>query len=121
MVGARRSSLAEGQFKGEMELLVCVRCCRQRSTHSRAFWQEDLAPTYRTPAGSDEGPGAFPGSRTKSRWVCGSIPAEGPRRGKRSGGGCSEVLGGAKSCSVYIANPFQKEAMEIDSTTTRRA
>jgi hypothetical protein len=28
-------------------------------------------------------PGVLPGSRTKSRWVCGSIPAEGPRRGKR--------------------------------------
>jgi hypothetical protein len=35
-------------------------------------------------------PGALPGSRTRSRWVCGSIPAEGPRRGKRSEGGFSE-------------------------------
>jgi hypothetical protein len=44
MVGARRSSLAEGQFKGEMELLVCVRCCRQRSTHSRAIRPTRHAP-----------------------------------------------------------------------------
>jgi hypothetical protein len=41
-----------------------------------------------------EHPGALPGSRTKSRWVYGSIPAEGPRRGKRSGGGSRESLCG---------------------------
>ena len=43
----RRSSLAEGQVKGKLELLVCVRCCREQSTHSRMFWQArraDLSP-----------------------------------------------------------------------------
>ena len=43
----RRSSLAEGQVKGKRELLVCVRCCREQSTHCRMFWQArraDLSP-----------------------------------------------------------------------------
>jgi hypothetical protein len=42
-------------------------------------------------------PGVFPGSRTKSRWACGSIPADGPRRGKPSGGARSELSGGQSS------------------------
>jgi len=47
-----RSSLAQGELKGKLELLVCVRCCRQRPIHSRAVWQARHAPTFRTPAGS---------------------------------------------------------------------
>jgi hypothetical protein len=48
---------------------------------------------------------SFQGSRTKSRRACGSIPAEGPRRGKRSGRGCSESLAG-----VGLTPPWSCEA-----------
>jgi hypothetical protein len=34
-----RSSLAQGELKGKLELLVCVRCCGQRPNHSRIFWR----------------------------------------------------------------------------------
>jgi hypothetical protein len=46
------SSLAQSELKGKLELLVCVRCCGQRLTHSRAFWPARHAPTLRTLAGS---------------------------------------------------------------------
>jgi len=54
--GSSRSSLDQGELKGKLELLVCVRCCRQRLTHSRAICQARHAPTFRTPDGSVEDP-----------------------------------------------------------------
>jgi hypothetical protein len=54
-------------------------------------------------------PAVLPGPRTKSRWVCGSIPAEGPRRGKRSGGGCSGLLRGT------LGGVGTRNASDLDS------
>ena len=57
----RRSSLAEGQVKGKLELLVCVRCCREQSPHCRMFWQArrtDLSPPE--PGGLAWPPGGHP-------------------------------------------------------------
>jgi hypothetical protein len=54
---------------------------------------------------------SFPGPRTKSRWVCGSIPAEGPRRGKRTGRGCTEVLGRCGAANGAVAKPSPRVAL----------
>jgi hypothetical protein len=55
------SSLAQGELKGKLELLVCVRCCRQRLTHSRAIWRARHAHVFaRQPGQAQRGVGQRP-------------------------------------------------------------